>query len=383
MFTSRWVIGCWLALSGLLFTSVGVAAQGSTKAVTWTVDLSRPITEVSESAAGTIQWKRVVGAVRLATGEVLVGEPEGRVLRFSDRGVFLGLAMRRGRGPLELPGLNALLPLGDAAAAVFQGEYLTLGGPSPQKSGMAGSSGPPSGSTLGVLVGGGVLQARSAWRVLNPPTRIVRDSATMVVWSPAGIDTLGRMLHTTGLVFASSSITHGVTFGKIDGAAQLLASGRDSTIWYGVNDEPWLMKVTVRNGRVVSRTRVPLVMGGMTWNAERRAAWEKAALEMVDTPEKRILASAVWASSSLPDHMPRFRSIVSDVDGGVWVESFPTDPAQSRDFLVLSADGIPAGRIAIPADLRIAHISRCCLTVVRKDADDVEQVIVYPLSRRR
>lgn len=370
-----------LALTCLFLTREDLSAQEPRALPQWHVDLAKPLTEIGDNSSNKVYWRTVAGVVRLESGELLVADSDGQVLRFSARGEMTRVEMRRGNGPSELPGIGALLPVGELAAAVFNSQFLLLGGPTPIKGGIPNTGGPPSGAAMGVLVGGGVLQARVGWKLLSPPTRILRDSATLVLRTESGTDTLDRVPFSTGLVFAAPSVPQGVTFGKVEGAPQLIAAARDSIIWYGVNSDPSVTRVIVRNNHVVRKDLLSLALPSIQWSAESRAAWLGEALRVSTSPEKRALASALWSSTYLPTSMPRFRSLASDVNGAVWVEVFPGNPTQAREFVVHSIQGKPLARVTIPPTLRIAHLSACCLTAIQTNEDDLESVVVYSLRR--
>jgi hypothetical protein len=359
-----------------------VHAQVLTRVAVWSLS-SAPTTIIADDGTEATQWRRLAGAVRLTNGDVLIADMGGGVRRFDADGRFVKVELRQGNGPLELPDVSALSAWGSGAVATTGNEYVSLGVPAPVKGGFSTGGGPPSGSVNAVFLDGSLLQVRTGWFQLAPPTRVVRDSVTLLVRGGAGrVDTITRGTNTTGLVLASSSLSRGIGYGVIWGAPRLLVTGRDSVVWFGSTDQPLLQRVTIRGGRALTPQRVALALPAGAWTEPRRAAWAAFAADGAQRPDSKVLADAVWKREWLPPAAPRFRALVSDVGGGVWVERYPDRPISPSVWLALDATGQEVGQVTIPLRARLLHLDAGHVVLAVGDDNDVERVAVYALRRR-
>lgn len=363
-------------------TPLALGAQPSISAPRWELSAT-PVTVIADDGSDAAQWRRLVGAVRLPNGDVLVGDMGTGVHRFAPGGRFIRLELRRGHGPLELPDVYGLWPLGAGAVASSANEYVTLGVPAPAKMGFSAGGGPPSGSIDAVFVDGSLLQLRTKWFELAPPTRLVRDSTTLVVRNVrGGVDTVARVPNATGLVLSSAALTRGIGYGVVDGAPQLAVTGRDSVVWFGSTDSDVLQRVRVRDGVAEPPQRVSLALPAPVWSELRRAAWAAFAVDSAQRADAKVIAESVWKREWLPTQAPRFRSLVSDMRGGVWVERYPERPDTPSVWLALNAAGRAVGQVTLPRVGRVLHIEVAHIVVGERDENDVQRVAVYALRRK-
>ncbi len=358
-------------------------AQNAMPLARWQIS-STPVAVIRDDGTQRTQWSRLVGALRLSNGDLLIGDAGTGVHRFTTNGEYVKLELRLGNGPRELPDLTGLTAWGSGGVATSSNEFVTLGVSTPRKGGFLAGGGPPIGSLNAVFLDGSVLQVRSRTMLLTPPTRVVRDSVTVVLRSASGgVDTVARALGSTGLVLESSALSYGIGYRLIEGAPQLRVTGRDSVAWIGSTEESTVSQVILRKGTTDQRMRIPLPLARTEWSAGRRAAWATWSLNSTDQPDARAMVQATWARDVLPPHMPRFRSLVSDVDGGLWVEQFPEQPSLPPTFLVLSNIGKALARVSLARPGRVLHVDAAYVVVAERDEDDVESVAVYALERRR
>lgn len=364
---------------------VGFAEPAATQVLprvpSWTLSRS-PVTRVSDDGSEHTQWRRIVGAVRLPEGDVLIADADA-VRRFAGSGRFVRLEIRSGDGPSELPEVASLLPVGLGAVAVSSNASIVLGAAPRTKRLLQSGGGPPAGLIDAVFLDGSFVQRRTPWALLSPPTRVVRDSATLALFGSAGVPlTITQLPNATGIVLASASLTRGIGFRVMDGAPQLRVTGRDSVLWIGSTDQDSLMRITVRNGRVVQDQRVHVQLPVLPWSELRRASWQSFTVQRAQRSYEKILAEAAWSTRWLPGSAPRFRSLVSDQGGGVWVELFPERPDIPTHWLVLNAIGRAVAKVTIPRDARLLHVDAAHVVVAALDENDVEYVAVYALTRR-
>ncbi|GAB1341781.1 hypothetical protein [Gemmatimonas sp.] len=379
---TRTQLAVWIGATLIAATPATSSAQPSISAPRWELSAT-PVTVIADDGSDATQWRRLVGAVRLPNGDVLVGDMGTGVHRFAPDGRHIKLELRRGNGPLELPDVSALAPWGAGGVVTTANEYVTLGVPLPVKGGFTTGGGPPSGSLDAVFLDSSLLQLRSRWFELAPPTRVVRDSATLVVRAArAGVDTIARLPNATGLVLASAALSRGIGYGLVDGAPQLRVTGRDSVVWFGSTDSDYLHRVSIRDGRALTPQRVSLPLPAVAWSEPRRTAWAAFAVDSAQRPDTKVIAEAAWKRESLPPRAPRFRALVSDVRGGVWVERYPDRPSMPSSWLVVNAADRVVGQVTLPRVGRLPHVDTAHIVVGERDENDVERVAVYALKRK-
>ncbi|MGE3414072.1 MAG: hypothetical protein AB7L91_17840 [Dehalococcoidia bacterium] len=82
-----------------------------------------------------------------------------------------------------------------------------------------------------------------------------------------------------------------------------------------------------------------------------------------------------YRDMTFPTHYPPFRSVLLGDDGWIWIEQ-DLDP-DTRRWLVLSPDAMPAFALAMPARVKLKVVSRDEIWAVVPDADDLEHVMRY------
>ena len=100
--------------------------------------------------------------------------------------------------------------------------------------------------------------------------------------------------------------------------------------------------------------------------------------EIVGPDLARVVAEARQVNRILqafPTHYPPFRSALLGDDGWIWIEQ-DLDP-DTRRWLVLSPDAMPAFELVMPARVKLKVVSRDEIWAVVPDADDLEHVMRY------
>lgn len=106
---------------------IGFRATPATAQPLWKI-ASTPITVVADDGTTATQWNAIAGAVLLSNGDVLIGDINGEVRRFSSAGHFLRLEVRQGRGPGEMTEIKKFVPWQDGGVALSWQQYLWLVG---------------------------------------------------------------------------------------------------------------------------------------------------------------------------------------------------------------------------------------------------------------
>jgi hypothetical protein len=72
-----------------------------------------------------------------------------------------------------------------------------------------------------------------------------------------------------------------------------------------------------------------------------------------------------------------------DPRGRVWIEAYPGEPGKPSQLLVFNSQWEFEARIDLPGNVDLKFISRKSLGYVQKNADGVEEVIIWPLLASR
>lgn len=378
------IIGLFLCVSNVLH------AQQD-----WQIGVT-PVTVVEDRGTPETQWTSISGAVLLMSGELLVADVGGEVRRFSPSGQFLRLEVKHGRGPGEMTEIVKLMPWRDGGVATSWQHYLAVGVKVGPRSPGPITNGPPNSRMLAVLDDGSRVELRMAWRQIGPPTRVLRDTATVVHLQVGGQTTrILKAPFSSALVLVVPAAPGGIRFGQIEGAPGLLMAGRDSSFWYGISDSaqmtrlvvspqgsltPSVVRITSHTG---ARAMAAQFLRTERWTTERITTWREWARQRAQNGADSVLADALWTGQILPASSPIVRSVVVDHDGSLWMEKFPTRPLDLPQFFVLSGKGDLVGRVKLPRPGRILDIREGHVVVGERDADDVERIAVYVLNRGR
>ena len=143
-----------------------------------------PQTVIDGDQPGRAPLGVIVGARRLLTGEIVVADASAVDLRR-----FVRTITRRGRGPGEMTNVASLSRSNRAITAIGGMDVVAIGpdATTPVRYALPSSGGPPSGSILGVFGSGQVLLGESRFRILSPPSRVVRDTTRLVIASLADV----------------------------------------------------------------------------------------------------------------------------------------------------------------------------------------------------
>lgn len=81
----------------------------------------------------------------------------------------------------------------------------------------------------------------------------------------------------------------------------------------------------------------------------------------------------VQAMYDAPLPAPRYRTLLVASNGDLWIRLYDQDPDDLTRYLIVSPAGAVRARVSLPARSEIMSVRAPWITVVLKDADDVER----------
>lgn len=82
--------------------------------------------------------------------------------------------------------------------------------------------------------------------------------------------------------------------------------------------------------------------------------------------------------------LPLWLRLTGDAEGRVWLADFTPTPMRAVPrYTVLDADGLWLGTVTMPPRFRLLDANATAVLGVQRDEDDVEHLVVYPLSAPR
>lgn len=359
--------------------SSSVAAQP-----TWEVN-STPKLVIESEDAGRSPLGRVVGVRRLPSGDIVVADGSAMELRLFDaRGRFVRVAARQGRGPGELTHVSSLSRSRRAVIAIGGMDVvsLSLDGRNSARVALPSTGGPPTGTILAAFDGDRVLLGESRFRILSPPSRVLRDTMRLVIASLTGKEErreIGRYANQTSLLLMMPSAPGGLKFGRLGTAPQLETAVTDKVCWIGDSGGSELVRVDAGTG-VIQRIRIP--MPARRWQSDVLERFVREVAEAAASPIDEAFTRAWETGEFRSPAMPSFRALHADVRDGVWIEHFVPSLAERPRFLVLSSDGKVVANVVAPRAMRLMDIGEDYIIGAEKDENDVERLAVYALRRR-
>jgi 6-bladed beta-propeller len=368
----------------------------------WTV-ADQPTVDVGGAGDPTSELGRVVGAVKLSDGRLVVANAATNDLRFFDpQGKYLQTRGRQGTGPGEYQtitgmwlGSNDSLLIADVASqrlTVLDGRgelarTFSLGG-------VSGIQVPTGGRMslafpTGWFRDGSVLGMQMGFRINDQRQGAYRDTVTLVRYGPDGAarDTVTQM---PGVEMEQLPLTIGnrtaatpnpVPLGKTPvmtvAGERVLVSDNDA----------WRVEVRGSDGALRRIIRVDAKPQPIT--AADKAANRKQQLDqLAATPQLRALPAQLQdqfksriENAKYPETLPFLGSIVPAADGTVWVEEVVGPSTERRRFAVLDSTGVLLGRVTMPAKFRPTFVDAASVVGVWTDPDDLEHVRAYPIKK--
>ncbi len=302
------------------------------------------------------EFSRIAGAVRLTDGRIAVGDGGSTQLRFYDAGgTYLSALGRKGDGPGELPGLSTVHWLPGDVIAVGSREIVSLFSPA------------------GKLVG--------RIDLYRPPPPMLEGEKALMAIFPGGTFVAGNIRHwrqtghapRTGLRWTDS--VHLVVLGPSnrlvatvgDLPARVMEWGKE----YDLFSPPHAPTLTYAS----SADRF-FVGFGSDYTIRVFTAFGRPAMVI-----RRRAAPTLARGGQQVVRVPAFDRLIADRVGNLWVREGGSAPGTPTSWSVFNPAGRWLGDVPIPAGFTPTDIGTDYVLGVSRDADDVEAVALYRLTR--
>lgn len=354
---------------------------------TWSVGPKALVRIGGASGTGPTELAQVLGVARLGDGRVVIADGGSTELRvFGADGSFIRAIGRKGLGPGEFDGILFMLRSQDTLVVHDRQSRLqiyTADGtllrtwPRPVFPGRGINS------WHGILSDGtGVVQG------VDPVTDTVSERSTAT--ASLGLVPAGG---TTVTAFATIPVFErvrrgGTSVGLFLGAVSRAAvMGERVCTGYTIR---WEVRCFDRRGRLQSRTTRDVSPGAVT-EADREEFRRGYLAANRSQPLERVQASIRMLQFA--DERSAFGRFVPSPTGELWIgefvvlESFVPGrrgtviPPKPTTWSVLGADGRWVANVVLPARFSLLDAGRDYVAGIELDEDDVETVVVYPLTR--
>lgn len=350
----------------------------------WEIDEDPMLDIGALEAAEEYELYRVVGAVRLSDGRIVVVNSGSHELRFyNGDGEFITAVGREGGGPGEFLGMDRVRRIRNDSLAV--GDYRMGRVSIFDAHGAYGRSMPTEEATrryfiIGAFEDGEILLAGglglAGWTDGERGTGVVLDSLLYVTARGSQIagDTVGtfpaagRYVTTDGYVWSVTQIPFGEAAVAAVGRSQwYFSDGR--SFWYGQYTRSGELERIVRfarPNRLVTQSDIDRYIQHLIANvsAERQRYWRN---RMRTTP--------------FPEEMTAFESFAVDAAENLWVEEFRPDWDSIPHHWVFDSSGVLLGSIALPPRLRAFDIGNDYVLGRWTDSLGIEHVRMHRLSK--
>ncbi|MEX0894016.1 MAG: 6-bladed beta-propeller [Gemmatimonadota bacterium] len=401
-----WIGACDLvrpADPGVVITDSAGVRIVQNEAPAWTADKSWRLVEPPTVQIGAMDgepaylFDRIMGAVTLSDGRIVVADMGASELRFFDPdGQHLMSVGSRGEGPGEFRQVMGLHRLPDDGIAVYDllerlhmygsdGTYrdviATGSMPLPSVDPITFQLNPPTGiRVVGWLEDGTFIGWEASRLAVTAERRFEQADTLTLTFSRFGRDGAvlnelvsleGPAYHPHPMNLILPAVFGATTYAGTDGRSLIVGLSREGEVrWY--HPEGRLERLT-------------------------RRAWPgQAATEgMVDDYVRHSvppLREDIARGRTFADTLPRFSRLVSDRAGNVWLRHFevshgattthhrPTYDGPST-WSVVDPDGRWLGEVTTPADFTVFEIGQDHVLGMYRDEFDVEYVRVYALEK--
>jgi hypothetical protein len=326
------------------------------------------------------QLGSVAGAVRLSDGTLVVGDGQGKNLRWFDHeGRHLRTVGREGDGPGEFGVVAWVAAVGDSVA-VGDWSNLRVSVFAPDGSLVRSvSSGDPAGgfhAPTGYLPGGTLLLRAGAVRGSRAPDGPVRDSVRLFRLDPGGESAreIGRFAGAELFVHREGNAT--MIMQRPFGRAERVAVVPDG-FFYGAADRYEVGRYGADGTllRLIRRSQAPRAVTPADTERFRQEYLARAS-ESSRTLQERVLERA-----AVPEVMPAYDDVLADRAGNLWVRDFRVVENDPSTWTVFDPDGRMLGGVTTPPRFRLTEVGADYVLGVWRAEMDVEHVRLYRLEK--
>ena len=355
----------------------------------WTLS-AQPIVSIGGDGTPATEFSRIDGVLRLSGGRVAVINSSTNDIRiFTATGEHLKSLGRTGSGPGEFRGLSYAGRSGDTAFLYdhnLKRITIALLGADPRV--VKSVSYAPVSSRGYTSVDGRLTDGR--WVVgtwvspsfegppgthrMNTSVGIIGADATGVIeWVAESPSTAIFVHNPTGNIKDAS-------VGVAGFSPNFMHTANGAAVVYG---DPATDSITIQSGKQRKAIRIPLPRRPIT-KAMADAARDQEIASFPSTTREKVkdFTVARYDLKNLLKSLPTYSRLISGVDGETWIEEYTHVQQEPTRYLIVGADGIARAWVAVPGGFRIREVGSDYVAGVQFDADDVETVRVYSLSRR-
>ncbi|MGQ0641338.1 MAG: 6-bladed beta-propeller [Gemmatimonadaceae bacterium] len=377
--------------SGVALTTI---MTSSSSVPQWTLSRA-PVLKLSGTETGDSLAFANVGHVRfLSNGGIVVGDnAANRLLLFDSTGAYLRSLGRQGDGPGEVRFVTSLNVLPGDSLTTFDGRLRRLTIWHPQR-----------GFVRAIPVGGSSDESwpDDAWLWRDSLVILRQHTITPLGAIPAGAgvrrwptrghltlhDTTGRVLATSPEFEAMYSGPHETGDTRLPFSHRAFTAVARQRIYFGAGDR-FSLSYLDANFAWAGEIRWPSQHEPLTAEEVAAVRSEAEALAVARMPLDRARARLAnsFASQILPDERPSIGRVIVASDGTLWIERFEAvrlgaaiQKAGDR-WSVLNSEGLPLGRVTLPANARLEAVRDTHALLVERDTLDIQTVTVRVIVR--
>lgn len=347
-----------------------------------------PVVRIGSAGTDSVaQLSRIVGAVRLADGRIVVADAAAAALRlFDPEGRSLGTIGGRGAGPGEFASIGGMARLPGDTILVWDQQQARASVFSPGGELIRSVRLPGLGALpvfVGALADGALVltSGTDAAQMAGASGSERRDPVVLLHYGPGGDlrDTVGRFAGPEMYLDSDDGMFSrtGVIFGRTTAFAVV----RDRV--FAAETGGYELVEHLTSGRVARRIRrdvEPRTASRQDLELYRQFLREQ---NLGGTPGP-FRARAAARMQALPHRatLPILNSMLADANDNLWVERYQV-PGRGVEgaWDVFDGDGRWLGTVPMPTGLRVVDIGRDYILGVVKDEMEVEQVWIYRLLR--
>jgi len=356
----------------------------------WSLSAAPLVTIGVEEGDSNYVLDRVVAAVRLSDGRIVVANGLSNQLRYFDTaGRFLRTVGRKGQGPGEFNGLSWVGRLGGDSLLVWDraNARVSVVGPDGtfvrsfpiRRPGPASLTMSP--TVLELLPGGELL---ASVRSATPPSPgLSRDSTLYLRYGLDGLpaDTIGRFPdreYYTEMSRRADGVVAGISRSPVPFTVAPSVAAAPEGLYFGVG-ATYEIGLYSGNGALkriirVARPSVPLT-------ADRIAEYRAQRLAAAPNEEVRRFQERALEQMPFPQRAPAYSGFVVDEERNLWVLDYASRGDSVRQLTVFNPKGALLGAVRTPERFRPTQIGADFVLGVWWGPDDVQDVRMYGLIK--
>lgn len=362
-----------------------VSAQAQPQLPAWRLDPA-PMLSLVDDGTPAREFNRIGTAWRLPNGNVVVANVGSSELRtFDSKGALVNTFGRKGKGPGEFERFDVVDVRGDTAilwdAPTMRLTTIVFGA-KPEARAMltVTASGGKRFDVSGRLSDGRWIVGTTNSPRFDGPKEVWRLEAAIGVVAPKGDGTVDWLVDLPGMAVFSHIPGGDIKKGRTGPAAfspWYYSAASGPVLWFGESGSDSLVRYEVGG----ARRRIALPFPAVAPSATLVARASGPEMERAQRTGSEEFTAAKWSAANLPPKLPYFSALIAGMGGELWVREYAPLPATPTRHLVLNAQGVPIAWVPVPAGIRVTDIGRDYVVGIARDADDLEIVKVFRLTR--